>query len=75
MKTSLDIRRSRPWTLAEWAARKIFMPPPVRVRHAEYSMLFSADGAFGKPSERLIDVALAAIQAARSQDLKEIESR
>jgi predicted O-methyltransferase YrrM len=38
-------------------------------------MLFSADGALGKPSERLIDVALAAIQAARSQDLKEIESR
>jgi predicted O-methyltransferase YrrM len=75
MKTSFDIRRSRPWTLAERAARKVFMPAPVRVRHAEYSMLFSADGAFGKPSEHLIDVALAAIQAARSQDLNEIESR
>jgi predicted O-methyltransferase YrrM len=75
MKTSFDIRRSRPWTLAERAARKVFMPAPVRVRHAEYSMLFSADGAFGKPSERLIDMALAAIQAARSQDLQDIESR
>jgi len=75
MKTSFDIRRSRPWTLAERAARKVFMPAPVRVRHAEYSMLFSADGAFGKPSESLIDVALAGIHAARSQDLKEIETR
>ncbi len=75
MKIPSEIRRSRPWTFAERAARKVFMPAPVKVRHAEYSMLFCADEARSSPSERLIDVALAGINAARSQDLSEIQSR
>lgn len=75
MKRSFEIARVHPWNLAERAARKVFMPAPVRVRHAEYSMLFSADGAPGRPSARLIDVALAGINAARSQDLTTIEAR
>jgi hypothetical protein len=32
MKIPMEIRRSRPWSLAERAAQKVFMPAPVNVR-------------------------------------------
>lgn len=51
------------------------LPPPVAVRHAEYSMLLSADDERWKPSERLIDVALSAVQAARSIDVSPLARR
>jgi predicted O-methyltransferase YrrM len=51
------------------------LPPPVRVRHAEYSMLLSADDEPHRPSERLFDVALGAIQAARRVDVSSLAPR
>src|SRR5215470_12021486 len=71
----MEIRSSRPWSLAQRAARKVFMPAPVQARHAEYSMLFCIDGMGGKPSERLLDASLAGITAARSQNLSAIQAR
>ncbi len=44
-------------------------------RHAEYSVLFSADDEPGRSSERLLDLALQAIDAARKQDLSSVEAR
>ncbi len=75
MKIPAEIRRSRTWAFAQRAARKVFMPVPVDVRHAEYSMLFCTDGTRGTPSERLIDIALAAVTSARGQDLSQIKAR
>src|SRR5215813_5231090 len=71
----MDIRHSRPWSLAQRAVRKVFLPPPVQSRHAEYSMVFCADESPSTPSERLLGIALDAITAARSQDLSEIQAR
>lgn len=51
------------------------MPAPVAVRHAEYSMLFSADDAVGLPSARLLELALAAVAAARTVSLDEVDAR
>jgi predicted O-methyltransferase YrrM len=56
-------------------AQKVFLPMPVVARHAEYSMLFSADDAPGRSSERLLGLALEAIEAARKQDLSSIQAR
>lgn len=49
--------------------------PPVRVRHAEPSMLFSADDDSSQPNDRLFDLALRAIQVARGADLAPISER
>lgn len=75
MQVPTSIRQSRPWSFVERAAKKVFMPAPVAVRHAEYSMIVCADGAQSSPSERLFDVALAAIDAARREDLSLITAR
>jgi predicted O-methyltransferase YrrM len=49
--------------------RRAILPPPTSVRHAEYSMLFSADDEVGRPNDRLLGIALDAVQAARSVDI------
>ena len=51
------------------------VPPPVEVRHAEYSMVFSADDEAFKPTDRLVDVALAAVQHARKVDVSSLAAR
>lgn len=51
------------------------LPPPVSVRHSEYSMLLSADDEPYRPTDRLLDVALAAVQAARTVDVSSLASR
>ncbi len=51
------------------------MPPPVAVRHAEYSMLLSADDEPMRPTERLLDVALSAVQHARKVDVSSLAAR
>ncbi len=51
------------------------MPPPVSVRHSEYSMLFSADDDLGKPSGTLIDIALRSAKDAVEIDLTDIAQR
>ncbi|MCQ9208095.1 MAG: methyltransferase [Omnitrophica bacterium] len=48
------------------------MPSPVQVRHAEYSMLFSADDDISQPSKYLISLALKAIGYAQELSLDEI---
>ena len=50
-------------------------PPPVRVRHAEYSMLFSADDDAGQPNAYLIDLALQAAAQAAQISLQEVSVR
>jgi predicted O-methyltransferase YrrM len=49
--------------------------PVVQARHAEPSLLLSADDDAAGPSERLLDVALAAVQAARTTHLDAVSSR
>lgn len=51
------------------------LPPPVSVRHAEYSMLFSADDDTAGPTPRLIQLALDAVQAAQAADVSAISAR
>lgn len=60
--------------LKERVLRQV-LPPPVSVRHAEYSMLFSADDDAMRPTPRLIQVALEAVQAAQSADVSAISAR
>jgi hypothetical protein len=55
--------------------RRAILPPPTAVRHAEYSMLFSADDEVGRPNDRLIGIALDAVQAARGVDLGTLGDR
>ncbi len=54
---------------------KKLLPPPVNARHYEYSMLFSADDDKGKPSQRLIDLALEAAKLAQKTNLDDIAQR
>lgn len=49
--------------------------PPVEARHVEYSCLLSADDERHQPNDRLFDVALAAVQAARKIDVSPLASR
>jgi len=51
------------------------LPKPVSVRHAEYSMVFSADDEDGRPKMELIQLAMAAIQQAMVIDLSEVSQR
>lgn len=51
------------------------LPPPVEARHVEYSMLLSADDEPHRPTDRLFDVALAAVQHARKVDVSPLASR
>jgi predicted O-methyltransferase YrrM len=61
--------------LMERVVRKLILPVPTPVRHAEYSMVFSVDTPSSLYSDRLFDVSIAGIQAARSQDLSSITQR
>jgi predicted O-methyltransferase YrrM len=54
---------------------KKLLPPPVDARHYEYSMLFSADDDKGKPSKRLMDIALESAKNAQQVDLNDIVQR
>lgn len=49
--------------------------PPTQARHAEYSMILSADDDSGRPSKRLIDLAARAIGAAAEIDLTDVSAR
>lgn len=51
------------------------LPSPVEARHAEYSMLYSADDDLHGPTLRLLDVALAAASAARGADMTAVSAR
>lgn len=50
------------------------LPPPVQARHVEYSLIASSDDDV-PPSERLLDIAMRAIQQARHLRLPELERR
>lgn len=67
-------RRLPPMESLRRALRRGLIPPPATVRHSEYSMLFSADDDVG-PSERLLELALEAVQAARKIDLSAVSAR
>ena len=54
---------------------KKLMPVPVQVRHAEYSMVFSADDDLSRPSKYLLSVALEAIANAREISLEDLSAR
>ncbi len=58
--------------------RKVFnklQPPPTSARHYEYSMLFSADDDAGKPSKRLLDIAIDSAKLAMQTNLDDIAQR
>ena len=50
-------------------------PHGVKANHGEKTMIFSAEDDPARPSERLLDVALAAAQAARAVDLSALDAR
>src|SRR5690349_7874052 len=52
-----------------------FMKSPVSAAHQEYSMIYSQHDNPGKPNEKLIDLAMAAIANARRIDLSYLRSR
>jgi hypothetical protein len=56
-------------------AVRTVLPQPVEARHAEYSMLFSADDDVAPPTPRLLDIALAAVAAARTVELTTASAR
>jgi predicted O-methyltransferase YrrM len=51
------------------------LPAPVTARHTENSLLLSMDDESSRPSERLLDVVLAAADAARRIQLADVSSR
>lgn len=55
--------------------RRVPQPPPFRCRHIEYSVLASLDDECGRPSERLLDISLRAIDQARRTDLSWLSKR
>ena len=57
------------------ALLKKLLPPPVQARHAEYSMLFSADDDISRPSPYLLSIALQAVQQAQHVSLAAISAR
>ncbi len=61
-------------TIAQRAIRAL-LPPPVQVRHAEYSMILSADDEPNRPSPRLLDVALDAVSRARTVSMQALSAR
>lgn len=57
-------------------AAEVALPPlPLQARHIEYSAIVSADDDPGRPSERLLDVALQAAQRARSVSMAQVSAR
>ena len=64
--------------LEQLILRKILptlLPSPVKARHSQYSMLYSADDERGQASNRLISIALDAIKNAQEVSLKDVSSR
>src|ERR1051325_4403055 len=62
----------------ELIVRKILptlLPSPVQVRHAQYSMIFSADDEQARPSERLISTSIEAIKHAQELSLSDVSAR
>ena len=55
--------------------KSLLLPPPVKARHHVHSMLFSPEDDAAFPTDHLIDVAVAAIQQAKSVDLKDVSAR
>src|SRR5262245_18942169 len=51
------------------------LPLPFACRHIEYSTISSLDDDTGRPNERLLQVSLDAIQAARKMDLNWLSQR
>jgi predicted O-methyltransferase YrrM len=51
------------------------MPPPAKVRHAEYSMIFSAEDDVSQPSNYLISIAQEAIKNAQEVSLDDVSAR
>jgi len=51
------------------------LPSPVKARHSQYSMLYSADDERGQASNRLISIAMDAVKKAQEVSLKDINSR
>jgi len=60
--------------IANALLRKL-LPQPVQARHAEYSMLFSADDDISQPSPYLLSIALQAVQQAQQVSLASIAAR
>src|SRR4051812_2398780 len=54
---------------------KKLLPPPVKARHWEHSMLFSADDDNSRPSARLLDLTIEVIKFAQSTNLDDIINR
>ena len=54
--------------------RKI-LPPPLKARHSEYSMIFSLDDDPARPSDYLVSVALEAVRKAREINLDDLCGR
>ena len=54
---------------------KLLKPSPISVRHAEYSMLYSADDELTKPNERLFNLTFDASKAALTANLDDILKR
>lgn len=55
--------------------KKQILPQPIDVKHAEYSMLFSAEDEPAVPSKELIDIALKAIHFAKDASMESICNR
>jgi predicted O-methyltransferase YrrM len=54
---------------------RTLFPLPVKARHIEYSAVSSLDDDLSRPNDRLFDLSLAAIAAARSIDLRQVSMR
>jgi predicted O-methyltransferase YrrM len=66
-------------TLARWLKRRltgpVLPPAPVSVRHAELSMVFSADDDASGPDDFLLDLALRSVGRARTASMAHVVSR
>jgi predicted O-methyltransferase YrrM len=67
------VLRRLPRTKANLLRR--LLPPPVRARHVEYSMIVSADDEPAQPSRRLIELAAKTVPAASEIQLIDISGR
>jgi D-inositol-3-phosphate glycosyltransferase len=51
------------------------LPPPLKARHSEYSMIFSLDDDSARPSEYLVSVAMEAVRKAQETNLDDLCGR
>jgi len=54
---------------------KLLMPSPIKTRHAEYSMVYSADDDFSTSSDRLIEIAIESAKIAHKTSLAYVLER